>query len=495
MTTTQVSPQLAADAEKFLGRGLVGHVIDGRTVDSANGATFEVVDPSTGATITHAARAERVDVDRAVTAARRAFEDGRWSDLAPMERERRMRKMATLLEEHTDVLGDLDSLDAGVLKKWSSFVVEFAINAFHYYAGWPTKLQGSIPPVGVDMAVYQHRAPAGVVALVMPWNGPSAVWAAVAPALAAGCTVVLKPAEQTPVTATYIAELCLEAGIPEGVVNVVHGDGAVGAALVEHPGVDKISFTGSAETGRKIAAAGAATLKTVTLELGGKSPFIVFDDADLGLASAGAMSSVWSNSGQVCTAGTRTLVQRGIYDDFVAAVVQGSSQLRVGSAFDDASDLGPLITREQWAKVQRYVGLGVEQGANLALGGATPQADGYFQQPTIFTDVRNDMTIAQEEIFGPVMSVIPFDTEEEAYRIANDTQYGLAAGVWTNDLSRAHRASNALRAGTVWVNTYQAVNPAVSYGGWKQSGYGRALGEACLLEFTHIKSVWMGVTS
>jgi acyl-CoA reductase-like NAD-dependent aldehyde dehydrogenase len=493
--TTQVTPQLTAGAEKFLGRGIVGHVIDGRTVESASGATFEVLDPSTGAIVTHAARAEQVDVDRAVAAARAAFDDGRWHNLAPMERERRMRKVAALLEEHTEVLGELDSLDAGVLKKWSSFVVEFAINAFHYYAGWPTKLQGSIPPVGVDMAVYQHRAPAGVAALIMPWNGPSAVWAAVAPALAAGCSVVLKPAEQTPVTATYIAELCLEAGIPAGVVNVVHGAGSVGAALVQHPGVDKISFTGSAETGRKIAAAGAATLKTVTLELGGKSPFIVFDDADLELATAGAMSSVWSNSGQVCTAGTRTLVQRRIYDEFVAAVVRNSSALRVGSAFDDASDLGPLITREQWTKVQRYVNLGIEQGANLALGGTTPQADGYFQEPTIFTDVRNDMTIAQEEIFGPVMSVIPFDTEDEAYRIANDTQYGLAAGVWTKDLARAHRASNALRAGTVWVNTYQAVNPAVSYGGWKQSGYGRALGEACLLEFTHIKSVWMGVQS
>jgi acyl-CoA reductase-like NAD-dependent aldehyde dehydrogenase len=493
MTTTRVSVPLAAGAEKFLGRGLVGHVIDGKTIESAAGRTFEVVDPSTGATITHAALAEQVDVERAVAAARRAFDDGRWRDLAPMERERRMRKVAALLEEHTEVLGDLDSLDAGVLKKWSSFVVEFAINAFHYYAGWPTKLEGSIPPVGVDMAVYQHRAPAGVAALIMPWNGPSAVWAGVAPALAAGCSVILKPAEQTPVTATYIAELCLEAGIPEGVVNVIHGDGVVGAALVKHPGVDKISFTGSAETGRKIATAAAATLKTVTLELGGKSPFIVFDDADLTAASAGAMSSVWSNSGQVCTAGTRTLVQRGIYDEFVEAVVRGSSQLKVGSAFDVDSDLGPLITREQWAKVQRYVEIGVEQGAHLALGGTTDQADGYFQQPTIFTDVRNEMTIAQEEIFGPVMSVIPFDTEDEAYQIANDTQYGLAAGVWTESLSRAHRASAALRAGTVWVNTYQAVNPAVSYGGWKQSGYGRALGESALLEFTHIKSVWMGV--
>jgi acyl-CoA reductase-like NAD-dependent aldehyde dehydrogenase len=493
--TTQVSPQLAPGAAKFLDRGLVGHLIDGKTVESDHGATFEVIDPSSGVTITHAARAQQVDVDRAVAAARAAFDDGRWRDLAPMERERRMRKVAALLEEHAEVLGDLDSLDAGVLKKWSSFVVEFAINAFHYYAGWPTKLEGSIPPVGVGMAVYQHRAPVGVAALIMPWNGPSAVWAAAAPALAAGCSIVLKPAEQTPVTATLIGELCLEAGIPPGVVNVVHGDGAVGAALVNHPGVDKISFTGSAETGRRIAASGAATLKQVSLELGGKSPFIIFDDADLDLASAGAMSSVWGNSGQVCTAGTRTLVQRGIYDQFVEAAVGGSSGLRVGSAFDAASDLGPLISREQWTKVQRYVRLGVEQGANLALGGATPEEDGFFQEPTIFTDVRNDMTIAQEEIFGPVMSVIPFDTEDEAYRIANDTQFGLAAGVWTNDLSRAHRASNALRAGTVWVNTYQAVNPAVSYGGWKQSGYGRALGEACLLDFTHVKSVWMGLSA
>lgn len=487
----EVPSGLTEAAQAFVARGLAGHVIDGKTIASRGGETIEVVDPSSGRVVMHSAKAGSGEVELAVAAARRAFDNGSWSEMPPLERERIIRRWADLIETHTATLANLDSLDAGVLSKWCSYIVEFTVQALQYNAGWPTKIEGTIPPVGPGFTVLQQKAPLGVVAAIMPWNGPTAVWAGVSAALAAGCTVILKPAEQTPMTATFIGELAQQAGFPVGVVNVLQGDGAAGAALVGHPGVDAISFTGSAETGRRIAAAAAPTLKTVTLELGGKSPFIVFEDADIDAASVGAMSSVWGNSGQVCTAGTRTLVQRGIYDDFVASLVRNSKDLVVGSAFDESSDLGPLITKEQLDKVQDYIQVGQQEGAELALGGVTTRATGFLQQPTIFANVRNHMRIAQEEIFGPVMSVIPFDTEDEAYRIANDTQYGLAAGVWTNNLARAQRASAALRAGTVWVNTYQATNPAVSYGGWKQSGYGRNLGGPTVEEFTHLKSVWL----
>ncbi|GAA2410989.1 aldehyde dehydrogenase family protein [Actinomadura vinacea] len=479
---------------RHLERPLFGHVIDGEVVASLDGATMDVIDPATGAPVAVAAAGSAADADRAVRSARAAFDDGRWRFLAPLEKERRLRRLSSLLAERGDEFAELDVIDAGLLRMYTGFIVQFAIDGIDYYSGWPSKLNGSIPPVAHDLAVYQTREPIGVVGLISPWNGPTAVFAMAVAAISAGNSVVLKPAEQTPMTAVLMAELAIEAGIPPGVFNVLQGAGeVVGAELVTHPGVDAISFTGSVATGSAIQAAAAPQVKRVSLELGGKSPFIIFPDADLETAAQTAMAGVWGASGQVCTCGTRVLVHESIHDKVVDMVVGASRDMRIGSGFDPESQMGPLVSAEQLERVQGYVSIGREEGAELALGGGRFGDTGFFHEPTVFTSVRNDMRIAQEEIFGPVMAILPFASEEEAYAIANDTRYGLAAGVWTNDLSRAHRASRALRAGTVWVNTYQMVYPTVPYGGVKQSGHGRTLGAASLDDLTQIKSVWMRV--
>jgi aldehyde dehydrogenase (NAD+) len=489
-TTYPISPETASQLE----RPLFGHVIEGELVASLDRATMPVIDPATGEQIATAALGSAADVERAVRSARAAFEDGRWRFLAPLEKERRLRKLGALVAERGDVFAELDVIDAGLLRLYTGFIVQFAVDGIDYYAGWPTKIQGSIPPVPSDLAVYEVREPIGVVGLITPWNGPTAVFAFVAAVISAGNSVVLKPAEQTPMAAVLMAELALEAGIPPGIFNVVQGVGEqVGAALVTAPEVDAISFTGSVPTGSAIQAAAAKRVKRVGLELGGKSPFIIFPDADLEAASAAAQMGVWGASGQVCTAGTRVLVHRDVHDDVVGRIVEGSRNLRIGPGFDPSSELGPVVSADQLERVQRYVSIGREEGAKLALGGSRHGEVGYFHEPTVFTSVRNDMRIAQEEIFGPVMSVLSFSSEDEAYALANATQYGLAAGVWTRDLALAHRASRALRAGTVWVNTYQMVYPTVPYGGVKLSGHGRTLGAASLDELTQIKSVWMKV--
>jgi acyl-CoA reductase-like NAD-dependent aldehyde dehydrogenase len=486
-------PVSAATAES-LRRPLFGHVIDGEHVASVDGDTMAVIDPASGHEIAVAAAGSQADVDLAVRSARAAFDDGRWRFLAPLEKERRLRRLAALLAVRGDLFGEVDVLDAGLLRMYTTFIVQATVDSVEYFAGWPSKVEGTVPAVPAEFSVTTVREPIGVIGLITPWNGPTFTLGFVAGALAAGNSVVMKPAEQTPLAAVLMAELAIEAGIPPGVFNVVQGAGEiVGAAVVAAPEVDAISFTGSVATGRAIQAAAAARVKRVGLELGGKSPFIVFPDADLDEAASAAAMGVWGASGQVCTAATRVLAHRDIRDELVERIVAQSRDLRLGSGFDPETQMGPVVSADQLERVQRYVAIGRDEGAELVLGGERHGDVGFFHEPTVFRGVRNDMRIAREEIFGPVMSVLDFGSEEEAYRIANDSDSGLAAGVGTNDLARAHRASRALRAGSVWVNTYQMVYPTVPYGGFKLSGHGKMLGAAFVDEMTQIKSVWMKV--
>jgi acyl-CoA reductase-like NAD-dependent aldehyde dehydrogenase len=492
MAQAEVLPEVT----KFI-EGSPKMVIAGRSVDATSGETFGVVDPSTGKTFTEVPRAGVPDVDAAVAAAREAFEDKRWSGMRPGKRSEILYKIGELIKKNIGELAQLEAIDAGKPVSLASGEMWMAGEVFRYYSGWPTKIFGETNPTTEDMFVYTLREPVGVCGGIIPWNFPlvMATWK-VAPALAFGNTSVLKPAEQTPLTALRLAELCLEAGVPDGVVNVVTGFGEdAGQALAQHPDVDKLAFTGSTEVGRKILHASEGNLKRVTLELGGKSPNIVFSDANMKRAAKGSMLGVFVNSGQVCTAGTRILVEKSVHDDFVQSLVDATSSMKLGPALGEDTGMGPVVSAEQLERVTGYIDIGKSEGAEVVTGGerATELGDGYFVQPTVFAGVRNDMRIAQEEIFGPVAAVIEVEDVDEAIAIANDTIYGLAAAIWTNDLSKAHRVARGVRAGTVWVNTAGPLDPSTSFGGYKQSGFGRELGKHSMEAYTEVKSVWMNV--
>lgn len=468
-------------------------LIDNEWVDSLSGKTFETLNPTTGETICSVAEADTADVDRAVKAARSAFEDGEWAHMSARRRGELLFVLANLIEQHRDELARLETLDNGKPLSQSLTVdLPLTVQCYRYYAGWADKIQGRTVPVDGPYFTYTRHEPIGVVGQIIPWNFPLIMQAwKLAPALAAGNTVVFKPASNTPLTALRVGELIVEAGFPPGVVNIVPGAGSIaGMAIASHTDIDKVAFTGSTEVGHSImAAAASSNLKRVTLELGGKSPNIVFVDADMDAALVGAHFGLFYNQGQCCTAGSRLFVQDSIYDEFVQRSVELARNRIVGDPFDPETEQGPLVSQAQMDRVMHYIESGMREGAHLLCGGDRFGDRGFFVKPTVFADVRDDMTIAQEEIFGPVMSIIKFKDIDEAIRRANQTIYGLAAAVWTRDISKAHAIAHALKAGTVWVNCYDVFDAAAPFGGFKQSGIGRELGEYALHEYTEVKTV------
>ncbi|MEN8672540.1 aldehyde dehydrogenase family protein [Nocardioides sp.] len=471
-------------------------LIDGEWVDAKDGRTFSTVNPSTEEVLVEVAYASDVDVDRAVVAARTAFEaPSPWSRMTPRDRSHLLWRIGDLIDAHADELAQLEALDNGKrVEAARDGDVATAAELFRYFAGWATKMEGTTIPMSVpdrSFHAYTRREPIGVVAGIVPWNFPLLMACfKIVPAITAGNTVILKPAEQTPLTALRLGELLLEAGLPAGVVNVVPGFGDTGAALVDHPGVDKVAFTGSTEVGKKIAAAASSNLKKVSLELGGKAPNIIFADADIDAAIAGAVLGGYFNEGQCCVNGSRLYVQREVFDQVVEGVAAAARAITVGDGFAEGAHMGPMVSQEQHEKVLGYIRGAVEAGAVLAAGSAdAPLERGYFVQPTLITSVTEDMAVQTDEIFGPVVTAIPFDTEDEVVQAANNTVYGLAAGVWSRDLGTAHRVGARLRAGTVWLNTWHADDVTLPRGGFKQSGWGRELGSFGLDDYTELKTV------
>ena len=477
-------------------------LIDGKLRPSLSGDTFDTLNPATGETLARVARANAADVDLAVAAARKAFENRAWRQMSANDRTNLLLRLADLIEKEADELAVLECLNNGKPAHLTRLVeVEGSIKTFRYFAGWPTKFGGETLPVsprgGVQILNYTTREPIGVAGLIVPWNYPlsMAAWK-VAPALAAGCCVVLKPAEQTPLTALRLGELALEAGFPPGVLNVVTGFGDAGAALVAHPGVDKIAFTGSTEVGKLIVKAAAGNLKKVSLELGGKSPHIVFPDADLDAAAAAVASGIFFNQGQTCTAGSRLYAHADCFDRVIEGVTAAAKKLQVGDGLLPTSDLGPLVSQEQWDRVNGYVGIGRQEGARVLTGGKRPKGleRGFFFEPTVFVDATANMRIVREEIFGPVLTALPWKDVDDLLTMANDSEYGLSAGIWTNNIKQAHRAAAALKAGSVWINCYNLVDPATPFGGFKQSGWGREHGRQAMELYSETKSVWVNLS-
>lgn len=488
--TTIEAPISRELAEPFL-RKPHQLLIGGKWVDSATGKTMATTDPATEELLCEVSQGGEEDIDRAVRAARKAFDyNAPWRRMAPSERARIIHRIGDLVLEHRDELALLETLDNGKPITLSRAFADVTAEVFHYMSGWATKTNGSTVPLGQDLLGFTQKEPVGVVGLVTAWNAPLLICAwKLGPLLAAGCTAVMKPAEQTPLVALRLGELMQEAGLPDGVVNIVNGLGDAGAALCAHPDVDKVSFTGSTGVGKKIINASAGNLKKLTLELGGKSPNIVFDDADLPTAIQAAGIGIFSNQGQVCCAGSRLFVQRGVYDEVVAGVSDYAKGLTIGSGLDPATEMGPLVSEAQMKTVLGFLESGNADGAVATAGGQRRGMTGYFVEPTVLTQTRPDMSVVKDEIFGPVVVAIPFDDPSEIIDAANDTPFGLAAGIFTRDISKAYRTAAQIKAGTVWVNTYHLLVPELPFGGYKQSGWGRELGYEAVEGHLETKSV------